>query len=99
MSKVKTQTGYQAVGRVLEALIENKAHTAVAYLSDRFVVRMTMKRVGGKLPADHRNAEISLTIGKPNYEQREFIRQCKKAGEPLPVKKIQLKFPSKRKGK
>jgi hypothetical protein len=34
---------------------------------------------------------VTPTIGIPNY-LREFIRKCKKAGEPFPVKKIQLKF-------
>lgn len=92
----KIQTGYQAVGKVLEALIENKARTAVAYLSEKFVVRMTRKLYDGKIDAREASTEISLTIGKPNYEQREFIRLCKKSGEPLPVKKIQLKFPVKK---
>jgi hypothetical protein len=38
-----------------------------------------------------------FTIGKPNYEEREFIKKCKKAGEPFPVKKIQVKFYNKSK--
>jgi len=38
-----------------------------------------------------------LTIGRPNYAEREFIKLCKKAGEPFPVKKMQLKFYPKKK--
>ena len=36
------------------------------------------------------NIEIILTIGKPNYLEREFIKKCVKAKEPFPVKKIQF---------
>ena len=87
------------MGKVLEALVENNAYKATAYLSEKFIVNMTMKLVRGKLPSKGQNAEIVLVVGRPNYEQREFIKLCKKAGEPLPVRKIQLKFPPKKKGK
>jgi len=33
-----------------------------------------------------------LTVGEPAYREREFIKLCKKAGEPFPVRKVQLKF-------
>lgn len=92
----KTQTGYQAAGKVLEALIENKAHKATAYLSEKFIVNMTLKLTDGKLPRSNQNIEVVLVVGRPNYEQRKFIKLCKKAGEPFPVKKIQLKFPPKK---
>lgn len=95
MKNPKTQTGYQAVGKVLEALIESNAYKAAGYLSEKFVVRMSRKLYKGKLPRKGENAEIVLVLGRPNYEQREFIKKCKKVGEPFPVKKIQLKFPPK----
>ncbi len=44
-----------------------------------------------------RGETLVVTIGKPNYANRMFIAACKKAGEPLPVKKVQLKYwPKKR---
>lgn len=39
-----------------------------------------------------RYIEIRLKLGKPNFRERLFIKACKKAGEPFPIKKIQLKF-------
>ena len=87
--------GYEITGKVLESLIENKAIRATAYLSEKFVINMTLKRVKGNMPAKNQNSEIVLVVGKPNYEQREFIKKCKKAGEKFPVKKIQLRFPVK----
>lgn len=42
--------------------------------------------------------EFVLKIGKPNYLERDFVKMCKKAGEPLPVKKVQIKhYPKKKK--
>lgn len=96
MTKEKTQTGYQAVGKLFEALIENGAYKATAYLSEKLVVRMTRRLEHRKLPGKNQNAKIVLVVGKPNAEQREFIKRCKKVGEPLPVRKIQLKFPPKK---
>lgn len=40
--------------------------------------------------ARHRSTTLILTLGKPNYEVRKFIKLCKKAKEPFPVRKIQL---------
>ncbi len=83
--------------KLVETLVDSKAHKAAYYASEKLVVRVSRKLIRGKLPAKNQNLEIILTIGRPNYEHREFIKLCKKAGEPFPVKKIQLKFPPKRK--
>lgn len=90
---MKTQTGYAVVGKVLEALVEKKAYKAAAYLSDKFVVRMSRKLSRNKVPAANQNIEISLTIGRPNYEQRKYISMLKKAKVSFPVKNVILKFP------
>jgi len=38
-----------------------------------------------------------VTYGAPNYIEAKFVKVCKKAGEPFPVKKIQFRpFPKKR---
>jgi hypothetical protein len=86
-----------SVGNTIDALLESDAMTATKYISDKMVVRASMKLAGKKLPAKNaRTLEIVVTIGAPNYEAREFIKVCKKAKEPFPVKKIQLKFPRKK---
>lgn len=51
---------------------------------------------GGKLPRKGSKIEVVLTHGRPNYAQRQFIRRCQRAGEPFPVRKVQLRFPVKR---
>ena len=78
----------KAVNEVVHWL-QGDVYSAAKYLSSTLVVRAVRKRYSGKLMKG--NAEISLVIGKPNYEQREFIKDCKKAKEPFPVKKVQIK--------
>lgn len=80
-----------AVTRVVAALIANiQARMATQFLSPTLVVRATRR---GKHSARDKRHEFVLTLGQPNYRERDFIRACKRAGEPLPVKKIQLKYP------
>lgn len=31
-----------------------------------------------------------VTVGQPNWRERKFIKLAKRAGEPFPIKKIQL---------
>ena len=78
---------------LVSALLKNGARCATRYVSDREVIRATRVCFGGKLPRKGANLEVVLSHGRPNYAEREFIRKCKLAGEPFPVKKVQLKFP------
>ena len=60
---------------------------ATKYLSPRLVVKASRRHK----PRYGANVEIVLTIGRPNYTEREFIADAKKAGEGFPVRKVQLK--------
>ena len=62
---------------------------ATKYVSPKLVVRAVRTRYHNKIVKG--NIEISLTIGRPNYLEREFIKKCQKVSEPFPVKKIQIK--------
>ena len=63
---------------------------ATKYVSENHVITATRKRYGGKI-LKRNNIDIVLKIGRPNFAEREFIKLCKKAGEPFPIKKIQIK--------
>jgi len=67
---------------------------ATKYISPKLILRAVRKTYKayklGSRKGD--NVEVHLTIGKPNYLEREFIKLCQKAHEPFPVKKVQLKF-------
>lgn len=77
---------------LVKALVSTGAYKATKYLTAKEVAKATRRRYGGKI-SKNGPLEILFTMGKPNYEERKFIKIYKKAGEPFPVKKIQLKFP------
>lgn len=79
----------KSIAHTIEALLESGARKAVTFLDEQHVVTATRRH---KPDGRARTTEIMLTLGKPNSRARDFIRACKKSGEPFPVKKVQLKF-------
>jgi hypothetical protein len=61
---------------------------ATVYISPTLTVKESRRH---KPNARSRSVEIVLTIGRPNSAEREFIRVAKKAGEPFPIRKVQLR--------
>jgi hypothetical protein len=94
--RIKMQVGRQVFGQLAECILDGGAYKATKYFGDKLTVKATRKlfKYNGRKVDNRRKAvEIMFTIGPPNYEEREFIKKCFAAGEPLPVKKIQLRFP------
>jgi len=86
------------VGKVVSTLIATESKKATAYLSPRLTVKATRRAWDGKIDRRDRRADIVLTIGEPNCDERHFIKTAIRAGEPFPVKKVVTKpFPRKRK--
>ena len=70
---------------------------AVKYLNPNQVIRVTRRRYGWKIVQAGLRAEVLVSHCRPNYRERQYIKVLKKAGEPFPVKKIQLQLqPAKR---
>jgi len=84
----------QVFGQLAECILEGGAYKATKYYGDKLTVKATRKRFKGKAP---KTIDIVFRIGPPNYEERKFIEKCFAAGRPLPVKKIQVKYPPKTK--
>lgn len=82
-------------GQLAEIILEGGARKATKYISERETVKATRQMYGGKINKRDRHTTILFTVGIPNYEEREFIKLCKKSNEPFPVKKIQIKWPKK----
>lgn len=92
-------TGFLAV---LDSIMSNdQVLRATKYVSPKQIIRAVRKsyRYNNHKPLKNENITITLTFGRPNYLEREFIKLCQKAKEPFPVKKVQLKFYVPKKGK
>jgi hypothetical protein len=83
------------------------ARRAVKYLTPHLVVKATrvivrelLKKRGHGRPARRgarkinprdRGCSIVVTVGAPGYKEREFIAEARRAKEPFPVKRVQVK--------
>ena len=87
--------------KVIEAVLGKDVIRATEYISEKFIVRAVKKtyRFNGRNPNRKGNVEITLTLGRPNFLEREFIKLCQKSGEPFPVKNIQVKLYNPKKNK
>jgi hypothetical protein len=75
-------------GQVVSEVIAG-AKTATKYVDERTVVKATLV---GKRDYQEDGLDVRLTFGAPNFREKQFIKDCKEAGEPFPVRKIQLRF-------
>lgn len=78
-----------SVATVVGLVVMNRDYRrATKFISPTLTVKATRQhRNDGQSP----QATVLVTIGKPNFVERRFIRQCQLAGEKFPVKKIQVK--------
>lgn len=83
-----------AIARAVETVLETGCRKATVYLGSKTVVKCTARHRPDKR---EKAPSFVLTIGAPNFVERRFIRLCKKAGEPFPVRKVQIKFWPKKK--
>jgi len=78
-----------ALTAVAGLVLDGGARRATKYLSEKLVVKATIHCRA------RRGASLVLTVGRPNYAERQFIKACKAAGESFPVKKPQIQWPKK----
>jgi hypothetical protein len=69
---------------------------ATKYLSPKDVVTVALRRYRGRVSTKGTN-EFVVKIGRPNYRERLFVKACRKAGEPFPMRKVQITIAQKRK--
>lgn len=72
-------------GKVIEIVLEPGCVRAIKYLLPKLRIKATKRQTAKN------HIEIVVTIGRPNYDDRKFIKDCEEAGEPFPIKKIQRK--------
>lgn len=82
----KLKAANRAVHR---AMYDRSVRKATVYDSPSLVAKATRLFRPRK---NGRGESIIVTIGKPNFAERRFIRLALKAGEPFPVRKVQVKY-------
>ena len=90
-------THAQIVGRCISTLQQDSTLRRVtAYVSPIETVKATRMY---RLDRRERREEFLVSVGRPNYRERKWIKFAKRAGESFPVRKLQLTFWPKRKRK
>lgn len=80
----------QEINRVVGALLtDDDVRRATFYGSATFTIKAT--RMSRPDKRTKREA-YTLTIGKPNFAERKFIKTCHAAGERFPLRRVQLQF-------
>ena len=92
---MKTEIAPKWFMHVCSDLLASNAKSAIKYIDEKTIVRATWRH---KPNNKHTREEMVVTFGRPNYLERKFVKLCKRAKEPFPVLKVQLKpWPIKRK--
>ena len=79
------------LANTIDILLGCGVRRATKYVSPTHVIVAHRITYGGTKPRkDAAAIDIRLKIGKPNYHERDFIKDCIKAGVPFPVRKVQL---------
>jgi hypothetical protein len=86
------KVGRNCFGELAEAILEVGAIQAVKYYSPKLRVKATRRIFGGKIRKNEGDIEILFSIGSLNYAEWKFAKKAKEAGEPFPIKKLQLKW-------
>ncbi len=84
---MKRLNTYKLIDTLVGLVVAGPYRRATAYLSEKETAKATYQ---GKFRKRSRSRTILVTIGRPNFKERKFIKLCKKVGEPFPVAKIQL---------
>jgi hypothetical protein len=79
-------------GKMAETILEGGAKKVIRILDAKTTVKATLQ---GKPDKHDSRVTILFTMGSPNYEERQIIKQYRKAGEPLPAKRHIIKWPKK----
>lgn len=77
-------------GQLLEMVVECGAKKATKYISEKYVIKATRH---GKPDSRDVLAVVVVTAGRPNYDERQFIKAHKKAGRKFPIASLVTKFP------
>lgn len=83
-----------AVGDVIS---QPNVRRATAFISPSLTMKATAQRKQRK--SGDLSVTVLVTVGRPNFVERRFIKVCQKAGMAFPLNQIQWKFWPKKGGR
>lgn len=83
------KTSRTTIIKAITCLLETGARQCVVYQHPELSVKVTRRFKPSKRD---KSVNLVLTIGKPDFSGRKFVKDCIKAGVKFPVRKPQLKF-------
>lgn len=87
---MKKEIDSKEIAQVTAALMVSDAKSAVKFLDEKTIVRATWHN---KPSSKNCRETMIITIGKPNYKEREIAARHHKAGTELPKKPLLLPWP------
>jgi hypothetical protein len=99
MMKLRTDVSDQQINQAIKettnAILLGGAKRATKFLSVKDTVKATLQ---GKYDSRARQTTILVTVGRPNYNEQEFIDQCREVNKPFPIRKLKIQWSRKRRG-
>ena len=104
MNKEKIYTRADNVGlngklyaEILDWVVSGKAIKVTKWMTNNHIIRATRTRYGGKF--NNKNVEITLSICKPNFAEREWLKNTQDKNVKFPLKGVVVKLYNPKKGK
>jgi hypothetical protein len=81
----------KAAGKTVRTLLTTNFREAIGYITPKLRVKASVRRY--KHQRDHRSFgyDIVLTVGRPNSREKHFVAAAIAAGEPFPIRKVQVR--------
>jgi len=84
----------QIFADLAEIILEGGAVKATKYFDEKTTVKAKRVTYQGKIDKRNCRTHIVFTIGKPNYEEQQFMKKFKKGNKLFIPKAIQIKYPN-----
>lgn len=92
MKRVTWKQIHDAIGKVTEAVLDPadpRIRRATIYINEATTVKATVQH---RQRRNARQTTMILTVGRPNYGERYYIRRAKKNGEKFPETTPDIEF-------
>ena len=95
LSTTNTDLTERKIGECVNDVLNGaNIRRATAFISSTLTIKATAQH---RFRKNERSSTMLVTVGRPNFVERRFIRICQKAGVCFPLRQIQWKHWTKKK--